>query len=222
MGMPPRRTRLPRLTHEEETRAAIERHTQLVGEIAWAWNDLHQAFAYIFGAVVRPDHNLMTQALWNALTSDSAQRDALKAVVEWDGLGRSNRERILWALKETGELRVYRNDVIHGPVGFRGTDKGVTTRFAPSNPFGRWLRHLQNDTELVPVMIMLRDDLRRLEAYATGVWRSLDPSLQRPSPRRPRLKLRRTLAGRYIRIATGKQTRKRKRQRPPSRQKPRA
>lgn len=210
---PSRSRNLPRLTVEEMDRLAVERHTRLVGEVAWAWNDLHAVFGYVFGGIVAPQNPLLGQALWTTLASDAAQREMLETAIEYGSLKRADRVRLRWAIKETSELRVHRNDVIHAPASLLLTGKGVTTTLAHTNSFRRYLRYLQNDTRLVPLMVMLHGDLRKLADYVTDVWRSFpDDQLppRPPSPRRPRLKLVRTLAGRKIQIAGPSRSRKRK------------
>jgi hypothetical protein len=62
---------------DEQHRLAMERRASLIGEVALAWNELHQAFGYVFSVLLkRPDHPLIGQekAFVDAQTGAGARR----------------------------------------------------------------------------------------------------------------------------------------------------
>ncbi len=95
-------------------KAGLRQHTKLTGELVWAWNELHRAYARAFYDALDADHPWMGNAIWAALNNDSAQRDILSALLMF---GRRSYEiRIEWALKQTRKLVPYRNDAVHGAM----------------------------------------------------------------------------------------------------------
>jgi hypothetical protein len=193
---------------DEQHRLAMERRASLIGEVALAWNELHQAFGYVFSVLLkRPDHPLIGQALWTALTADSAQRDMLRAAIEWDStpLRHQDKKRLLWTLKQAQGLAVFRNDAVHGLPTFTISASGVSTGFSPANPFGRWVRQHEYQLDPMHVLTVLQHDLRKLEAYVISGWRALHPIeiVDQPQawPRRPSLRLLQLLSAEQTRIA---------------------
>lgn len=82
MAEPPtkRRSRVSRRIGNDDpvTESAARRHTQLKGELLWAWNELHGALCHLFTGLVDPDNLYMGMSLWNAIANESAQRDLEK------------------------------------------------------------------------------------------------------------------------------------------------
>lgn len=177
---------------------AAARHAQLTGEVIWAWNELHSAFALAFHGLATPGNPYMAMCLWNSIAGDQAQRDMVGAAVEAAmNLDRRLKERLEWSLKMTGKLAVHRNDLVHGLVGFRHTEKGLTTTFAAfGNNFPRYRRHAERDGQLSNLMTDLRGDLMALATYTAEVTRAALAKIENrdgpPVPRRPRLKLVKT------------------------------
>ncbi len=84
----PRRQSRIRKHHTPEQAAAIEEHSHLLGEVAWSWNRLHETYGYVFDTTLQTEGRaLIGHVIWWALASDRAQRDILRAVLEWGFLG---------------------------------------------------------------------------------------------------------------------------------------
>ena len=114
-------------------RQAIRRRAVAIGELVWASNYAQSAFCLAFAHLVSPKNFAVAFPIWNALASDAAQRDILKAVC--DALGdKSEAPRIAWAIREANELISIRNDAAHTPLGTTMAPDGkgflVTTSYA--------------------------------------------------------------------------------------------
>lgn len=179
---------------DSRTDEAKRRHAQLVGEVLWAWNDLNKILGFAFSAVLNHPHPFMGQVLWTALASDNAQRTQFLAVLDWvDDVPERVKERYRWAIKQTSDLALHRNDITHAPAGFLITERGIETTFSVSgNSMKRYVRHLETDVGLQKKMVLLREDIRRLEKYVAHVWRK-QAGQKIPSPRKPKLMLRQAL-----------------------------
>lgn len=183
-----------RLTAEPMNAVAVRRHARLAGEVIWAWNELHASFNHLFSGLVDPDNLLMGMRLWTAIANETAQREMLREAVECTrGLSNSDKASIAWVIKQADRLAVYRNDIIHGQMGFTIRDTGVFTSMSYlGNAHSRIVRHGVHDLTLDELMKSLRGDLMALAGYAMGVARSGMKTRLLTSdfirPRRPRLK----------------------------------
>lgn len=177
-------------------RKAVKAHVRRTGEVIWAWNSLQHAFAFAFTHAFPEQSGLLSHALWNAVVSDAAQRDMLKAAIEWGAIPGRSAPALLWALRQVSDLNPYRNDIVHGVTGYRLSGHRLETRFAHfGNPTNRVLRYAARETadgeilegpNLHKLMALLRGDLLQLAEYVSGVSRSL--GTKPPSwPRRPLL-----------------------------------
>ncbi len=201
-------------------RKAIKAHIRQTGEVIWAWNSLQQAFAFVFTRTFPNASGFLPHALWNAVVSDSSQRDMLKAAIEWGGITGRAAPALLWALKQVGDLTVYRNDIVHGLVGYRGTDRGLKTRFSYfGNPVKRVARYTAREASngeilegpsLDKVMKLMRGDLLQLAEYVLQVGRTIGPAEQRPPwPRRPLLQAHNWFQGKQGKTEPRKRNRSR-------------
>ena len=90
-----------------------------LGEIALAWNDFHMVLSSLFGAVLKIPNQMVADAIWHSLTSDRAQREMLKAVVNLSVIGHDIpiklREEINTVLSKATKLEDLRNDALHSP-----------------------------------------------------------------------------------------------------------
>lgn len=172
---------------------ATKAHAQLVGEVVWGWNALHMSYALLFIALMEDYWKAST--IWNAAVSDSVQRDMLYALAESGPQSRTVRSGARWALKQTGKFAKYRNDLVHGIMGFAITDKGVEVRMGYfGNPWARIERHHKDGLSLKPIMTALRGDLMQLADYVHRLTLcAYDEQL--PSPRRPSLRIPRLEQG---------------------------
>jgi hypothetical protein len=184
-----------------EKRRGLQKHVKLAGEVIWAWNELHLAYAFTFVWAADRSRSWIGQAIWTALGNDGAQRDILEAILPF--LGKPGfAKRLRWALKETGHLARYRNDVVHGSMIWETTDKGLKPKLDYfGNPMGRILRYVSREScdgeiiegpDLQKLMVFLRGDLMQLAAYVHKLSRSMVSQAQRPLPfpRKPQLQAR--------------------------------
>lgn len=170
---------------------AKAKHVELTGRVLWAWNELHKSYGFIFRSLFPVRQMLLADTIWQAIASDSAQRDMLAAGIEIaDGLRTRERERLLWALARTRDLALYRNDIVHGVTSVKvGWDENTTGFATAGNPFKRLMRHARADTPLTDLMAAMEIDIQRLDDYASNIWRRIGkPDPLPPSPRKPKLR----------------------------------
>jgi hypothetical protein len=189
-------------------RRGLQRHVKLVGEIVWAWSQLNLAFAFAFARLYR-GQSLMGQTIWTTLKNESAQRDILEGALPLSDATAAQRKALIWAIRATGTLSSYRNDIVHGAMGWKLTLGGVIPSFSYfGNPISRLMRYAPREADdgerlegpnLHRLMMLLRGDLRSLDEYVSEVGRSIVAETPLPLPRRPRLQ-----AHRFVQIAQGK------------------
>jgi len=223
---PKQRSHITRRLPGGDDRWAVRDYTKRVGEVVWAWNELHEAYALAFVHMVNPANILMGMTLWTALSNDTVQRNAVDAAVT-AAMGLTSRQRasLRWALKKTTELTQYRNDVVHGFTGWLLTDKGTRVHLSHfGNPIPRLMRYIAREDEdgeihegpdMHKLARALRGDLMLLAGYVLAVSRSIAAAPPQQLPRRPRLQL-----PRYVRAASGQKPHRRRGTRRRHRQKP--
>jgi hypothetical protein len=160
-------------------------HARLVGEVIWAWNELHRSLAFVFFHMIECPNPMMGHSIWGVL-QDRQQRDVLDAAMHAHSFGDPFTKRIRWTLGAVNKLSVYRNDFVHAAMGRRLGPGGLP----PSNigaPFGRLVRMHSADT--ARVLKALRGDLIQLHEYVDNVYRRKKAPNKFPSwPRRPVLR----------------------------------
>jgi hypothetical protein len=96
-------------------------YVSLVGQIALAWNDLHEKLAHLFWTLMGGGSMDRPIGVWNSQGFDRARRDLLRAAL----MAASPRELashpklvddIKWLLDRTGKLENNRNDAVHSPL----------------------------------------------------------------------------------------------------------
>jgi hypothetical protein len=183
-----KRTKLPRHLYPDDRGKAVRRHATILGEILWAWNDLHRDFAMIFTRLAETKNPSVGPAIWAAINTDRSQRETLAAIAPW-ALGDASRRtnQILWAIKAANSIATYRNDLVHSPMGFRlGSERVEATASYFGNPFNRIIRLKSVDMDRL--VRVLRDDIVRLDAYVAALMRAAHHEKPPPLPRRPRMR----------------------------------
>lgn len=66
---------------------AFADYAKLVGEAVLVWNDLHMVLSDLFHAASKIPNGLVSDAIWNALTSDRSQREIIMSLVKLKALG---------------------------------------------------------------------------------------------------------------------------------------
>lgn len=179
-----------------DKRRGLQVHTRLVGQVIWAWNDLHGAYAFAFVQALDSSRGWIGHAIWTSLSNDAAQRDILSSILAFSDRPAVS-SRLQWALDETRKLTVYRNDIVHGIMGWRLEPNGSTPTFSAfGNSLGRILRYVDRESHSGEIlegpdkrklMLLLRGDLMQLAKYVLELGRALSKDRPSPLPRKPRL-----------------------------------
>src|SRR6185312_15033919 len=93
-----------------------------IGQMALAWNELHEALGVLFAKslVVGQERNLQVAAIWGAVTSDRQKRLLLGASINHIGEEEHRKfprlaSDVLYLLERANSLEDRRNNVIHSP-----------------------------------------------------------------------------------------------------------
>src|SRR5690349_235351 len=93
-----------------------------IGQMALAWNELHEALWVLFSQALGQDKDKQFQGLgiWGAITSDRQKRLVLDAAINL--IGREKHTEfpqlaadILWVIERSNSLEDKRNNVVHSP-----------------------------------------------------------------------------------------------------------
>jgi hypothetical protein len=94
-----------------------------LGQIALAWNELHQALALLFCNVMGGGFVNQFLAVWNAIKNDRAQRAILKAAAHGNinsGMPPERADRLFrdieWINARANEIEDARDDALHSPL----------------------------------------------------------------------------------------------------------
>lgn len=186
-----KRAKLPRHLYEDERGDAVRHHATMLGEILWAWNDLHRHFALAFVELVKPKNLSVGPVIWAAINTDRSQREMLTAIIPWELGDKSRRAKQLqWSIKAANSIATYRNDLVHSPMGFALGDAGIkATASYFGNPFNRIMR--LKSVEIDRLVRVLREDIVRLDVYVAALAYALhhsDEHARQPLPRRPKMR----------------------------------
>lgn len=102
-------------------------YAKALGECVLAWNDFHMVLSSLFGTVSGIPNRITPDTMWNALTSDRAQREMLEAVINLNAIGynipKPLRAEMKWVLERARSLEDFRNSLIHSPIFKNGTSE---------------------------------------------------------------------------------------------------
>ena len=108
--------------------------------MVWAWNRLHEELQMLFAYSVTRANPEAGIAIWHAIPSDGARREALRAATgKLESPPKAVRDGILWLLHTVEKLAPHRNDAVHTPVKLNWTERAyvVPTNFAHSRHANR-------------------------------------------------------------------------------------
>ena len=95
-------------------------YAKALGEVSLAWNDFNMVLSSVFGTALKIPNLMVADALWSALTSDRAQRDMLRAVINLKVIGHhiptKIRSEFKWVLDKADSLEEARNNALHSPL----------------------------------------------------------------------------------------------------------
>ena len=163
-----------------------------VGQMALAWNELHEALGILFAWSLRTskDRTLQAIAIWGAVTSDRQKRQLLEASINY--LGEESHRQfpqlaadILWLVGRANSLEDKRNNVVHSPLAEITSDLvgallGLKMgEVFPGGILNERALKLRNSTilvgkDLLNEMIVYRDYAEKLASFSDSIltaWR---------------------------------------------------
>lgn len=156
-----------------------------IGEMALAWNDLHETLKELFWAALGIDNGVITYAVWYSSKSDRAQRDMLRGLATTPAIGnrlsKAIKPEVLWVLGRADALEDLRNDVFHSP--FFTSESGAVT---PNWSSGHQRAKKLYDKDLLKEFDWFYRSTLVLRDYAWEIDRVVRDK-QRSLPERPRL-----------------------------------
>jgi len=190
----------PKLIHGDRfTEKIFKPYVSAIGELALAWNDLHEKLGILFIGHFSP-HRLAS-ALWNSQQFDRPRRSMLKVVIEnLPELTQSDyprlRDDVLWLLGEVDKLEDARNTAIHSPLLLKVDDSrlavgNITVNLGvPSVVPNLWLKNSRamklEQKDLLTEFRWCRDASMVLRDYALMLEYATMPE-ECPWPDRPSL-----------------------------------
>jgi hypothetical protein len=172
----------PKYTHPSFRPYAIA-----MGELALAWNGLHDTLGRLFWTVLGRV-NYAPLNIWYSSKVDRAQRDMLQAAIDARYANKlapqKPREEIEWILKEANKIEDLRNDALHSPLILLGTKQ--KSRVIPSHHFGHARAAKLNKLDMLREFRWFRGTATALRDYAGRIEYALDHP-ENAWPDRPRL-----------------------------------
>jgi hypothetical protein len=168
------------------TDKAFTPYVTALGQLALAWNGLHEMLSILFCNVMGNGVVNQPLAIWHALKVDRAQREILLAALKSHTRGAypvDFEPDIEWICKKADSLEDLRNDALHSPLWAQERAPGKTIVSA-------WvgLGHVRAqkllNKDLLAEFRWFRDAAMLLAEFAHEVDRSLSDYM-RPWPKRP-------------------------------------
>jgi hypothetical protein len=112
--------KIARRPSSQQIEKAFAPYALEIGQLARAWNALHDTLGRIFSQIVSPGNYNISGAIWYSTPSDAAQRKMLKAAyLAWGAIDTKThpraKEDIKWLIGQVQALADQRNDAIHAP-----------------------------------------------------------------------------------------------------------
>lgn len=191
------------------TAPVFRSHALALGQLALAWNGLHQMLALLFCSIMGGGIVNQHLAIWNAIKSDRAQRDILLAALKSDHAGFRPpgffEGDIEWLCRYTDQVEEARNNAIHSPLWAAPNEHRSDIRPSVGLGHARAIKLLGKD--LLLEFRWCRDSAIALGAFAAQLDRALVDPLsswpekpQLPNRGAPNMKKPRRQAQRAIRV----------------------
>jgi hypothetical protein len=178
----------------------IRPHALAIGQLALAWNDLHEQMGMIFLILIKADIH-SGGPIWNSHNFDRPKRMLLRAAVEnvplTPKLARLPKlmEEVLWIINRADSLEDTRNDAIHAPLvvlrkpHVLALYSGNRDSMVIPDAFLRNTRAAKlREKNLLAEFRWCRNCALILRDYAIAIYTALDPPVARfPWPDRPSL-----------------------------------
>lgn len=180
----------PPFTHKVYNPAALA-----LGQLALAWNDLHELLSLVFCSIMGGGYVGHFLAIWHALKVDRAQRDILlgatrsrvapiyqSQTIDWR---RNIINDIEWLCGKADKLEDARNDALHSPFWATKENDGKTTVIAVTGLGHVRARKFQGK-DVLSELRWCRDATTVLRNFAMEIEHALK-DYKRPWPDRPKL-----------------------------------
>ena len=111
----------PQRPTERQFEKAFAPYALEIGQLARAWNALHDNLGQIFSQIVSPARPNISTAIWYSTQNDRAQRNMLMEAYLAVGAINSKthpkaKDDIKWLIDQVQHLADRRNDAIHTPI----------------------------------------------------------------------------------------------------------
>jgi hypothetical protein len=168
-------------------------HATTLGQLIFAWNDLHEQLAAIYWTLA--DYSDEAIAEWNGPRVDHHKRDLIRRWV--NALPAANRAKaaatwddVIWLVDTVDDLTDSRNDAAHAPVtieqeSFFATRDNFTAGVVSNNAWGNRRAGNLIRKNLLAEFRWQRDVAIKLRDYALNIERALSDE-QTDWPRRPK------------------------------------
>jgi len=160
------------------------------GELLWASNQLHTAFAVVFAVLVSKDDPGIGFSIWHTVPSDSVQRQLLAAVADVKFKKNSKMHaHLTWAKEKADKLATIRNDAAHMSTAFRtdGSPWLLVADAVGNSPTRS--RRLEGLSDLQRHFRTAKSDLVQLSGFVYALFfRIVTPAASHPWPKKPALR----------------------------------
>ena len=177
-------------THKNYNSAALA-----LGQLALAWNDLHESLALVFCSIMGGGYVGPFLGIWHALKVDRAQRDILLGATKsrvapiYQSQTSDWQKRIMgdveWLCGQADKLEDARNDALHSPFWAAKETSGKTT-IVPVTGLGHVRARKFQGKNVLFELRWCRDATTVLRNFAMEIEHALK-DYRRPWPDRPRL-----------------------------------
>lgn len=168
------------------THKAFLPHVTALGQLALAWNGLHEVLAFLFCHAMGAGYSNHFLTVWHALKVDRAQRDILLAAVKTTPLAvppPKFAEEIRWICERADVLEDARNDALHSPLWAQKSGPNNTV-VGPMVGLGHVRAQELLQKHLLSEFRWCRDAAMLLHDFAYDIDLSLSDHT-RPWPKRP-------------------------------------
>lgn len=184
--------RLPKhLAGDRFTERDYQAYAMAIGQLALAWNDLHEKlgliFVTMFDEIIYPDPDDYDEDLksvwasvWSSSTIDRLKREMLKsAISEIEDLELLNfpklKDDVVWVLNQADRLEDARNNAVHSPLLLLAARGSIFEGMFPNvipNPMlsnKRAVRLIRSQRELLDEFRWCRDATLELRDFALRI-----------------------------------------------------
>jgi hypothetical protein len=168
------------------TLPAYRPYALALGQLALAWNALHETLALLYCTIMGGGVVNQHLAVWHALKADRAQRDILLAAAQsntFESVPTRFMDDIKWICGRADALEDLRNDALHSPlVGHQWHPDNV--EIAPRRGLGHIRAQKLGEKDLLAEFRYCRDAAIALSSFAERMDRALS-DYSEPWPDRP-------------------------------------